>query len=215
MKIVLLAGHSRLHRNFASDVFRVLNPDPETEVSLVTWRGTRNPLEFAPHFIAGPHLRWYGKTEKAKTLPRNLSITNSSNDTSSPGDSSEYDLNEFTDPSNETVNLPSEVPVSSSFYKRAQQRVRKALAWRINRIRRNPTFRNWRAKLTPPIGFSFGFNCVTQADLRSHLKNSDLIIAVDTKAQSAAWIISRKISGPTILSGVSAAKNYLENRQLS
>ena len=72
-----------------------------------------------------------------------------------------------------------------------------------------------RRAAVPSSSLAFALNSARQRDVLDAAAAADLVIAIDTPSQQAAWMIARRVKGPAVTAGVVAAGRLLVDQQSS
>jgi hypothetical protein len=110
------------------------------------------------------------------------------------------------------------------------RRVRKAIAWRVRRlkkatrthtpsavagVRAHPLFRKARNRLTPGVSLGFAASCLRSGKVHAMASDTDLVVALDAASHRGAWTLAQRVQGPHVVIGIPAAQHILEQRDVS
>jgi len=247
VKIIFLSTGRGLRPEFINGLREKLGLHESDVVDLVSWQRPRFPLPVSRHLVLGPHLRVTGtlatvhrvqrQREPIATAAAELGTEEPGTeepgteelDTEEPGAESPGENTSPTEAAPATPQLPTLHP----------RRIRKAVAWRIRRLKRaerirrlkraertqassrltgirtHPLFRKVRNRLSPGVSLGFAASCLRAGKVHDLIRDADLVVALDAASQRGAWTLAQRVSGPEVVIGIPAAKYVIDRRRES
>lgn len=216
MRILLLSGGGRLTPEAIIEVGSALGEaGVDVELAVASWHPPARPLPVAQHLVVGPHASWGRGTTKVTTAPpRPVAPPAPGTVVDDPGvpDAAPPETIPGAElpaaDAGSVIGLPRPTP-SFAAPRLGPARVRAAVGWRWRRLRRHPLLRRARRAILPSSSLAFALNSTRQPAVLEAAGAADLLIALDTPAQQAAWAIARRVPGPAVVAGVVAARRLL------
>lgn len=237
MKIIFLSTGRGLRPEFINGLREKLGLHESDVVDLVSWQRPRFPLPVSRHLVLGPHLRVTGTLATVHRVQRQrepiataaAELGTEELGTEELGAESPGENTSPTEAAPATPQLPTLHP----------RRIRKAVAWRIRRLKRaerirrlkraertqassrltgirtHPLFRKVRNRLSPGVSLGFAASCLRAGKVHDLICDADLVVALDAASQRGAWTLAQRVSGPEVVIGIPAAKYVIDRRRES
>lgn len=227
MKIMLLSGGRRLTPDTIKEVASVLgSAGVDVEFSVASWLPPTRPLPVSQHLVIGPHVSMGRGTTMVATAPsRPIAQPSPQTLVVDPGvpepapqeivaGDDAPDVSSMADQAaaSSEERVADERPNAGPMSKRltwGPARVRAAVRWRWRRVRRHPVVRRARRALVPSSAIAFAINSRHQLSLLEAARDADLVVALDSPAYPAAWVIAQRVRGPAVVAGAVAARRLL------
>lgn len=234
MKIVFLSTGSGLRPEYINALRARLDLHDSDVVCLLSWLPPRRPLPVNRHLVIGPHLRVRGELATVQRVQRRPDLFPAAAPQAPPAapelpaaeqlPAATQRASDAAGAHARAASATAQLPVLHP------RRMRKALAWRVRRLKRaartqassgltgvrtHPKFRKVRNRLSPGVSLGFAAGCLRAGKVHEMIRDADLVVALDAASHRGAWTLAQKVPGPHVVIGVPSAKRLLELRETS